>query len=73
MLIRSAVVSSSSTATGVSTDLARTIAVLARAQQDATRNRRQIANQLRSLLRKYYPAALDAFTGWANGMPSQSP
>lgn len=50
------------------TDLARAIAVLARAQQDATWNRQQIANQLRSLLREYYPAALDAFTGWANGL-----
>jgi transposase len=37
------------------TDLARAIAVLARAQQDATWNRQQIANQLRSLLREYYP------------------
>ncbi|MFF7888719.1 IS110 family transposase [Streptomyces sp. NPDC020794] len=50
------------------TDLARAIAVLARAQQDATWNRQQIANQLRSLLREYYPAALDAFTAWANGL-----
>lgn len=41
---------------------------LARAQQDATWNRRQIANQLRSLLREYYPAALDAFAAWANGL-----
>ncbi|MGW2651978.1 IS110 family transposase [Streptomyces sp. NPDC001393] len=49
-------------------DLARAIAVLARAQQDATWNRQQIANQLRSLLREYYPAALDAFSGWANGL-----
>ena len=39
-------------------DLVRAIAVLARAQQDATWNRQQIANQLRSLLRDYYPAAL---------------
>ncbi len=38
------------------TDLARAIAVLARAQQDATWNRQQISNQLRSLLREYYPA-----------------
>ncbi|PJM98483.1 IS110 family transposase [Streptomyces sp. CB01201] len=41
----------------------RAIAVLARAQQDAIWNRQQIANQLRSLLREYYPAALDAFSG----------
>ncbi|MFC9916810.1 IS110 family transposase [Streptomyces sp. NPDC127197] len=50
------------------TDLARAIAVLARAQQDATWNRQQIANQLRSLLREYYPAALDAFARWTNGL-----
>lgn len=50
------------------TDLARAIAVLARAQQDATWNRQQIANQLRSLLREYCPAALDAFAGWTNGL-----
>ncbi|MER5550010.1 IS110 family transposase, partial [Streptomyces sp. NPDC002589] len=50
------------------TELARAIAVLARAQQDATWNRQQIANQLRSLLREYYPAALDAFAGWQNGL-----
>ena len=50
------------------TDLARAIAVLARAQQDATWNRQQLANQLRSLLREYYPAALDAFSTWQNGL-----
>ncbi|WP_413092534.1 IS110 family transposase [Streptomyces phaeochromogenes] len=50
------------------TDLARAIAVLARAQQDATWNRQQMANQLRSLLREYYPAALDAFATWQNGL-----
>ncbi|MFD0264914.1 IS110 family transposase [Kitasatospora indigofera] len=49
-------------------DLARAIAVLARAQQDATWNRQQIANQLRSLLREYYPAALAAFEPWKNGL-----
>lgn len=49
-------------------DLARAIAVLARAQQDATWNRQQMANQLRSLLREYYPAALDAFATWQNGL-----
>jgi transposase len=43
------------------TDLARAIAVPARAQQDATWNRQQISNQLRSLLREYYPSALDTF------------
>jgi transposase len=49
-------------------DLARAIAVLARAQQDAIWNRQQLSNQLRSLLREYYPAALDAFATWANGL-----
>ncbi|MGP3922352.1 IS110 family transposase [Streptomyces sp. 8N616] len=49
-------------------DLARTVAVLARAQQDATWNRQQISNQLRSLLREYYPAALAAFDPWKNGL-----
>ncbi|MEW2042135.1 IS110 family transposase, partial [Streptomyces sp. NPDC005534] len=49
-------------------DLARAIAVLARAQQDATWNRQQIPNQLRSLLREYYPAALAAFESWKNGL-----
>ncbi|MFD7731619.1 IS110 family transposase [Kitasatospora phosalacinea] len=49
-------------------DLARAIAVLARAQQDAVWNRQQIANQLRSLLREYYPAALEAFAKWDNGL-----
>ena len=36
-------------------------AVLARAGQDATWQRQQSANQLRSLLREYFPAALNAF------------
>ncbi|MET7724567.1 IS110 family transposase [Streptomyces mirabilis] len=49
-------------------DLARAVAVLARAQQDATWNRQQISNQLRSLLREYYPSALAAFESWKNGL-----
>lgn len=49
-------------------ELARAIAVLARAQQDATWNRQQISNQLRSLLREYYPAALAAFESWKHGL-----
>ncbi|MEV6024656.1 IS110 family transposase [Streptomyces sp. NPDC052036] len=49
-------------------DLARAITVLARAQQDATWNRQQISNQLRSLLREYYPAAPAAFEPWKNGL-----
>ncbi|MFF4362953.1 IS110 family transposase [Streptomyces sp. NPDC001351] len=42
-------------------ELAQAIAVLARAQQDAVWSRQQLANQVRSLLREYYPAALEAF------------
>ncbi|MFI5583343.1 IS110 family transposase [Streptomyces sp. NPDC051822] len=49
-------------------DLGRAITVLARAQQDATWNRQQISNQLRSLLREYYPSALAAFDPWRNGL-----
>ncbi|MEU3934474.1 IS110 family transposase [Streptomyces sp. NPDC029044] len=49
-------------------DPARALAVLARAQQDATWNRQQISNQLRSLLREYYPAALAAVEPWKNGL-----
>lgn len=56
------------------TDLARAIAVLARAQQNSLWNRQQLANQLRLLLREYYPAALDAFAKWTNGLsPARSP
>ena len=42
-------------------ELAQAIGVLARAQQDAVWNRQHIANQLRSLLREYYTAFLEAF------------
>src|SRR5438876_9991551 len=42
-------------------ELAQAVAVLARAQQDAVWNRQQVANQLRSLLREYYPAFIEAF------------
>ncbi|WP_330300720.1 IS110 family transposase [Streptomyces sp. NBC_00503] len=49
-------------------DLSRAVAVLARAQQDATWNRQQLSNQLRSLLREYYPSALAAFDPWRNGL-----
>jgi transposase len=42
-------------------ELVRSIAVLARAGQDAVWQRQQAANQLRSLLREYFPAALEAF------------
>lgn len=49
-------------------ELARAITVLARAQQDPVWNRQQIANQLRSLLREYYPAALAAVESWKRGL-----
>lgn len=49
-------------------ELARAVAVLARAQQDATWNRQQMSNQLRSLLREYYPAALTAAATWQSGL-----
>jgi transposase len=42
-------------------DLVKAVAVLARAGQDATWHRQQVTNQLRSLLREYFPAALTAF------------
>jgi hypothetical protein len=42
-------------------DLAEAIRVLARAHQSMIWNRRRQANQLRSALREFYPAALAAF------------
>jgi hypothetical protein len=45
----------------VDSERAQAIAVLARAHQDAVWGRQQLANQLRSLLREYYPAFLEAF------------
>ncbi|QIS23421.1 IS110 family transposase [Nocardia terpenica] len=44
-------------------ELAQAIAVLARAQQDAVWRRTKASNELRSLLREYYPAFLTAFAG----------
>src|SRR6201988_2438078 len=43
------------------TELAQTIGVLARAQQDAVWARQQVGNQIRDLLKDFYPAALAAF------------
>lgn len=43
------------------TELAQALAVLARAQQDATWDRTQAGNKLRSHLREYYPGFLAAF------------
>ena len=45
------------------TELARAIAVLARAHQDATWRRTRAGNELRSLLREYHPGFLDSFAG----------
>jgi transposase len=52
-------------------ELVQAIAVLARAQQDAVWNRQQLANQLRSLLREYFPAALKAFQVKGVGLTSR--
>ena len=41
------------------TELAQAIRVLARAQQDAVWSRQQIGNQIRDLLKDFYPAAID--------------
>ncbi|WP_395292892.1 IS110 family transposase [Kitasatospora hibisci] len=49
-------------------DQSRAVTVLARAQQDAVWNRQQFGNQIRSLLREYYPAALEAFQTKAGGL-----
>lgn len=49
-------------------ELVQAISVLARAQQDAVWNRQQLVNQVRSLLREYYPAALDAFQAKQHGL-----
>jgi transposase len=45
------------------TDLARSIAVLARAHQDATWRRTRASNELRSHLREYFPTFLEAVGG----------
>lgn len=49
-------------------ELVQAIAVLARAQQDAVWNRQQLVNQLRSLLREYYPNFLAAFATREGGL-----
>jgi transposase len=49
-------------------ELAQAIAVLARAQQDAVWERTCAHNKLRSLLREYYPALLNAFTDQRGGL-----
>ncbi len=49
------------------TELAQAIRVLARAQQDAVWARQQIGNQIRDLLKDFYPAALAAFAELPDG------
>jgi transposase len=49
------------------TELAQAIRVLARAQQDAVWARQQVGNQIRDLLKDFYPAALVAFAGLPSG------
>jgi transposase len=49
-------------------ELAQAIAVLARAQQDAVWERTCAHNKLRSLLREYYPALLEAFSDKRDGL-----
>lgn len=44
-------------------ELVQTVAILARAHQDAVWDKTQMVNRLRSHLREYYPAALQAFQG----------
>lgn len=55
------------------TDLARAIAVLARAHQDATWRRTRASNELRSLLREYFPSFLAAFAGTTTNLASREP
>jgi transposase len=52
------------------TELVRSIAVLARAHQDAIWRRTKASNELRSLLREYFPAFLGAFMGKLGGVSS---
>jgi transposase len=49
------------------TELAQAIRVLARAQQDAVWGRQKLGNQIRSLLKDFYPAALEAFADLPKG------
>jgi transposase len=49
------------------TELAQAIRVLARAQQDAVWSRQQIGNQIRDLLKDFYPAAITAFADLPDG------
>lgn len=48
-------------------DLAEAIKLVARSHQSAIWSRRRLANQVRSALREYYPAALEAFDDLTHG------
>ena len=48
-------------------DLAEAIKLVARSHQSAIWSRRRLANQLRSALREFYPAALEAFDDLTHG------
>jgi transposase len=50
------------------TEAARAIRVLARAQQDAVWARQQVGNQVRDLLKEFYPAAIVAFADLEGGL-----
>jgi transposase len=50
------------------TELAQSITVLARAHQDATWRRNRAGNELRSLLREYFPGFLSAFNDRPGGI-----
>lgn len=52
-------------------ELVQSVTVLARAQQDAVWHRTQLSNQLRSHLRQYFPAALEAFQRPGVGLDSR--
>jgi len=51
-------------------ELVQAVAVLARAHQDATWRRTRASNELRSLLREFYPVFLDAFGGRKGNLTS---
>jgi transposase len=51
-------------------ELAEAVKVLARAHQSMIWTRQRQTNQLRSTLREFYPAALDAFPTWPDATPS---
>jgi len=48
-------------------DLAQAVRLLARAQQDAVWARQQLGNQIRSLLKEFFPAAIEAFAKLPDG------